>query len=137
MKRVHISRAFLPCALSLALLGPLRCFALDEVDQLLRGESIAVPSEPLLPNVLGSADPFAGDGLADVHATVVSDQARWTPPAENVPLAAPAPNSSVLNVEPKSTTGSRVDLVPEPSALAMAAFALLFFLLLGHRRRLG
>lgn len=138
----HISIPTL--SLILVLCGPaLLVHAQDEVERLLLGESAAGAEPWRLTDSATTTEPKAADTSGtdddwlDNHAPTLPGQS-WTRPAKKpVAVAAPADAAAAKSDEPKSEPASRVDQVPEPSALAMGAVALLFFLLLGRRRRIG
>jgi len=120
MKRFHFA---LFCAALLIVGRSSHAQAPDEVDRLLANESVAAPLD------VPSSESPADRSLIGREAS--DDAGRyWQPPVGASSDVARLP--SAADQKPVATEG--ISLVPEPSAIALAALALIYFLIFGRRR---
>jgi hypothetical protein len=130
-------------------------WAYDAVDALLApgpsgavGEPLSPPSSVQADDVssigqtsagLAAPEPAPYSGQAPLSATLDQPSTKLDQPDSELAISDLDTGNSVAPTagHHKSKPFSRIDVVPEPSALAMATVALIFFLLFGRRRRLG
>jgi hypothetical protein len=97
----------------------------DIVDDLLAGKPVSVPGEQ------AEQAESAAETSAENHV-VISEEAAPRSPLD-AELSAPViPNGSSVQVTPESS--APISLVPEPSAIALASLALVYFLVFFRRR---
>src|SRR4051812_13023420 len=117
--------AALSCAALIVLSLPRPALGLDEVDELLWAPAVPAALESTVSfDVAQSAEPPAGDASAQL-----AHSSDW---AERDVL--PAKTVLATRTDDESQSGFGVNLVPEPSAVALAALALVYFLVFGRRR---
>ena len=135
-------------------------WAYDAVDALLApgpsdavGEPLSPPSSAQADDVssigqtsagLAAPEPAPYSGQTPLSATLDQPSTKLDQPDSELAIGELAisdldtgDSAAPTAAHHKSKPFSRVDVVPEPSALAMATVALIFFLLFGRRRRLG
>jgi hypothetical protein len=121
MKRFHFA---LLCAALPIVARSSHAQALDEVDRLLANESVAAPLD------VPTSESLADRSLIGREAT--HDGGRyWQPPVGAAGDVARV-SSGAADEKPAATEG--ISLVPEPSAIALAVLALIYFLIFGRRR---
>ncbi|MBI3839742.1 MAG: PEP-CTERM sorting domain-containing protein [Planctomycetia bacterium] len=117
-------------------------WAYDAVDALLAPGPSGTVGEPLSAAGSLESDSIRSFGQTSVgvpgpESTPYSGQAQFAA-TNDQPSTERAIGESLSSSGPQHKSRSwQIDSVPEPSALAMAAVALIFFLLFGRRRRLG
>ena len=126
--------AVLLCAVLLVMSRPALVSA-DELDDLLSSEPSALPPAQGQSDV--GSESSADFDLADHEATSYSDQSRWHsaigPSTARSTKSKPTLDASAQ----KPSEPSGLSVVPEPSAVFLAALALLYFLVFGRRRQVG
>lgn len=93
----------------------------DVVDDLLAGKPVTIESEPAFA-------PAADAGVA-VPEPAVAEQAPWEVGIKHPPASELATSAYVPREEPET-----INLVPEPTAIGLAALALGYFLFFFRRR---
>ena len=117
-------------------------WAYDAVDALFAPGPSGAIGEPLSPPVAVEADDASSigqtsAGLTSPEPAPYSGQSPLVVTMDEPSTELPIGSSIAATTEhQKSKSPWRVDSVPEPSALAMATVALIFFLLFGRKRRL-
>jgi hypothetical protein len=129
--------------------------AYDAVDALFAPGPSGAVGEPLSPPVAAEADdvssigqtsaglstpePAPYSGQAAFSATLDQPATKLDQPVSEPDIGDLDTGNSVASTaaQHKSKPFSQVDFVPEPSALAMATVALIFFVLFGRRRQPG
>jgi hypothetical protein len=130
-------------------------WAYDAVDALLApgpsdavGEPLSPPSSVEADDVssigqtsaaLAAPEPAPNAGQTPLSATLYQPSTKLDHPSSQLDIDELDTDNGVASTAAphKSKPFSHLDVVPEPSALAMATVALIFFLLFGRRRRLG
>jgi hypothetical protein len=134
--RLALVRTFL-VAMSIAACALPLCAA-DDLDEFLSSGSVAATFDGNLvsPNAVPSVEGASAVNNAD--SATYAGRVEWRPA-----LAAPAPHESLpdsgtaLAHSRQPMPASGMSVVPEPSAVALAALALVYFLVFGRRTRWG
>jgi hypothetical protein len=101
----------------------------DEVDDLLVSRKVEHPKAPS--EVLWSGPPVQEDAALPLQVLPLAEPAPW----EGAVVANSAEPAVTPDSAPRDPTrDSRVNLVPEPSAIALAVLALVYFLVFFRRR---
>lgn len=101
----------------------------DEVDDLLAGKPVAIPQSDL------SSDPFAAPSLQERTVSPTLG-AEWHATIEQAPAPASRPVAGSTQPSREAVPAAGVNLVPEPSAIALGLAAILYFLVFFRRRHL-
>ena len=105
----------------------------DEVDDLLSGKAVATQQNTSPVNQ--SAVPSLQDRM--VEPGTFADEAAWAVVIDDDPRGQLSGDSAVRPGDRRTAPAAGVNLVPEPSAVALAALALLYFLIFFRRRHLA
>lgn len=111
----------------------------DEVDELLSGkaavtgEHAPAANQPAAP----SLEPAIAVPVDPVDVGVAVDTAPWNLTIDNDPQVPMSGDSTGREGDRRAAPSAGVSLVPEPSAVALAALALLYFLIFFRRRHLA
>ena len=129
MKRVYVA---LFCAALMVAFRPAPSLG-DELDDLLASEPVGAPSEVVSGDV--GADEVVDFDLTNSDTPGYTDPSRWQP-AIGVPTPRRAKSKSPsTSSTQKSVPPGDLNVVPEPSTIALAALALVYFLVFGRRRQ--
>ena len=105
----------------------------DELDELLSSE----PSASQVESAPAAVQAGLAYDLENNDALDYSDHSRWQPPIV-VPMTrttkSPQPTTGAAE---KPAPPAGLNVVPEPSAIALGVLALVYFLVFGRRRRLA
>lgn len=105
----------------------------DELDDLLSSEPSALQVD-LVPS---SAQPGLEYELQNQEALDYTDHSRWRSPI-SAPLTRAAKSAQpATGATQKPAPSTSLNVVPEPSAIALGVLALLYFLVFGRRRHLA
>jgi len=108
----------------------------DEVDDLLSGRSTTTAQETASPGNPPESPSLEDRVVAPVDSRPLVDQTPWEIPLGH-PSGANLSRDSSARVDHRKPAPSEVNLVPEPTAIALAALALLYFLIFFRRRHLA
>lgn len=123
------------------LVGTARLVTADEVDDLLAGKPVRIVQDPA-PVAAQSAPLPETPAVAPLETGPLdspssTDEAFWDLSLEGQPNAKFAGPSPPPNNERKPAPATNINLVPEPSAIALAVLALVYFLIFFRRRHLA
>ncbi len=106
--------------------------ALDDLDELLSGDSAVAAADSTQDNLVNPGTVELRSSATGNEARAFSDHLPWSPSLDKPGADLASDTSQPLAHRPAAATD--ISLVPEPSAVALAALALCYFLIFGRRR---
>lgn len=112
----------------------------DEVDDLLAGKPVVLTQDqetPVRPSELPALEEPLVQQAAAVESLPLAEETAWDIATGPQPHASLSDNSPAPRQKRESAPSVPVSMVPEPSAIALAVLALLYFLIFFRRRHLA
>jgi hypothetical protein len=108
-------------------------YASDDLDEVLSSVAATVDSALVSPATIQAVESAVGDAESSSHTVGV----QWHPVVASPPHESLPASGGAMAHPRQPMPSSGMSVVPEPSAVALAALALIYFLVFGRRTRWG